>query len=661
MKKLSVTLFILISLLFVKSYGQDTSKKLNFPKFIIGTTTHFPDQKKGLLKSNLQMIKEAGIMSTRDEITWRKCETRKGEINIPDCYTRYINAAEKLDLMPLTILCYYNRFYDQGGYPQSPEAVEAYVRYCETMVSKYKDKCRIYQVWNEWDGACGMPKEYKGKGSVEGYMKVLRAAYLRIKKISPNAIVVSNAVCSGNGKWLRKLIESGVMKICDVIAYHTYNYPAGTPESWHRRMINLRKRIHLNNNGKDFPVFITEMGWPTQLNKKGVPPEVAAMNLARLYLLARTLPFIKGVWWYDFQDDGWNAKGKEHNFGMIKANMTAKPAYYVMSSISRLVKTANFIRRIPTKDKKIWLLQFKYPDGTDALAMWSEHADNDWKICLRKTNNKDKSIKVYHAGRKAYKLPWGARNWAFNRKSKVRKNELELTLRGLPLIIEGDLSNIKVIRIRKRIFEEKKRYAGNQLPKAFAIASMLDSGKKKVYTFSSDENYRKRISHRKGDKDIDASFSMEYDSKNIYLTVNVIDDEFFQDTDDIEQAWHGDSLQMAFQYPDDSSDMKARTEIDVALTTKGAKAYVREIQKGKLQQLIPDSCVKIDRKGKESIYKLTIPWVKMGFPLLKKGRIIKFSLLVNDNDNKNREGYLHWGAGIGDSKDPSQYNMILLD
>ena len=41
------------------------------------------------------------------------------------------------------------------------------------------------------------------------------------------------------------------------------------------------------------------------------------------------------------------------------------------------------------------------------------------------------------------------------------------------------------------------------------------------------------------------------------------------------------------------------------------------------------------------------------YPLiLKPGDNLRFSLLVNDNNGQTRVGYLHWGDGIGDSKDP---------
>lgn len=36
------------------------------------------------------------------------------------------------------------------------------------------------------------------------------------------------------------------------------------------------------------------------------------------------MPFVKGVWWYDLKDDGNDKNNKEHNFGILKNDLTEK-------------------------------------------------------------------------------------------------------------------------------------------------------------------------------------------------------------------------------------------------------------------------------------------------------------------------------------------------
>lgn len=640
------------------SLAEEPYDKLEMPKFISGVCTHLPD-KLGMMETALTMIRQAGVVSLRDGTRWSYCETQKGELKVPPYHLEYNNKAVAAGLMPLNLLCFSNKLYDDGGYPRSSEAVEGFARYCELMVRELKGKVRLHQIWNEWDNGCAMDREKFGVGTVEDYVRLQNAVYPRLKKIDPQAIIISNSVCRGD-EWFEKMIQAGAMKSCDGLALHTYNYyDGGTPERWYNRMLKIRTMLHKYNNGKDFPLFITEMGYPTQIDSQGNTPEKSAAYLARLYLLARTLPFIKGIWWYDFLNDGWKSTYNENNFGIVNADLTPKPAYYVMSDISQLVNNADFVKRIETKDPDIWVLQFKYPGGNDVLAMWSTHREDLWQICLCKTGVTGRSVQAHHAGRRAYRQPWGARSWVENRQNPLRPDELEFCLSDLPLIIEGDLSNINIKSITRRIFPERSRGAC-LLPQLFAEAASKNTLPKK-YHFGLDKNYTTLSDeNRKNKDDLDASFAIQYDRENIYLTVEVKDNVFWQKKE-IREAWQGDGLQLAFQVPDEKAERSAHTELEVALTPDGAKAYLREIQSGKSNRILDDAVLKISTQNHTTTYFLAVSWKALGLPDMDKGAVMKFSLLVNDNDGNGRKGYLHWGNGIGNVKNPEEYYMLLLN
>jgi len=636
-------------------------EKFQMPPFMVGTCTHIPSHKRGLAESNLNMIKEAGIMSTRDESPWYLCEPKKGELKVPADYLKYIDQARSRGLSPLNLLVYGNHLYDEGCYPHSTEAVEAFTRYSETMATALKGKVRMHQVWNEWDGSCGMSPKFKGKNPPDQYVRLLENVYPRLKKIDPTAVVISTSVCSGDA-WFEKMLQAGAMKSCDVLALHTYNYGDGTPETWYERMIKIRTMIRQYNNGKDFPLYITEMGYPTQLDARGTSPELSAAYMARIYLLAKTFDFIKGLWWYDFQDDGWKSTYNEDNFGIVKADLTAKPAYYVMRDLAPLIKNGVFVKRLPTPDPQIWVLQFKLPDGKDTLALWSAYADDDWQICLRRNNGNSVPIQVHHAGRQPYSQPWGARDWVNNRTVATRSDELEFCLRAMPLLLEGDLNNVSVVSVKKRPFQELRRIGPGacQLPRGYAEATKVGTPTK-VYQFGLDRNYEKLMGiARKDKKDLDASFSVQYDSEKLYLQVTVQDDVFFQNWK-IEDAWQGDGLQLAFQAPDYEADFSAHTDLDAALTPEGPRLLLRQAQNGKGNRLLAPQNLSIERKNNTTVYRLAVSWQDLGLPVMDHGAVMKFSLLVNDNDGNGRKGYLHWGDGIGKGKNPEAYYMLLLN
>ncbi len=642
-------------------FGQD--KAGDNPSFIFGACTHF-GQGKGLLKENLSVLKQAGIMALRDEISWGGCETVKGKLNISESAGEFVRAAAEQGIEPLLILDYANKFYDGGDYPRSPEAIEGFARYSEAIVTAFKGKCKYYQVWNEWDGGCGMPAQYKGKGDPQSYINLLKVVYPRIKKIDPSAVVISNSVCTGDA-YLKSLLELDMLKFCDVVGLHTYNYSHvgtdGAPEKWYERMQGVDKMLREFSGGKEVPLFITEMGWPTHVDNSGSSQTRSADFLARLYILAKTMPFIKGIWWYDFQDDGWNPKDNESNFGTVRGDLTPKKSYYVLKDLAPVIKQAVFTGRIDVGDPKIWLMKFKAPDGQTIIAAWSTYTDDDWSITLKTDSEIKSKFSMACLGEGFTERSFMMKDWLADKKT-VSNDTFRLTVRERPYLLKGDLASVSSAKVERRVFQESMRPKNRVVvvPEKIGTAASVSSKKTpEVYSFGEDRSYRAVMDPRKGKDDIDASFSMKWDESAIHLLINVSDDTFTQEFSG-EETWKGDGLQIAFQpFSKGTADAEEHTDLDVALTKNGPVVYKRPASLP--SALTNEIQAKITQNGKKTVYDLTIPVKAVNLPPLKAGTIFGFSVLVNDNDGKGRKGYLHWGDGIGHSKDPSLYNWITLE
>ena len=83
------------------------------PRFRVGVCAHF-SQGKAYLPGNLALIRQAGIVSIRDEANWRSVEREKGRLEMPPMHEEYIDAAVKGGFDPMIILDYSNSFYDNG-------------------------------------------------------------------------------------------------------------------------------------------------------------------------------------------------------------------------------------------------------------------------------------------------------------------------------------------------------------------------------------------------------------------------------------------------------------------------------------------------------------------------------------------------------------------
>jgi hypothetical protein len=420
-------------------------------RFLVGACTHF-SQGKGVLELNLASLQRAGIRSIRDEVSWGAIEREKGKLVMPERFNTYVRRAADMGETVLLILDYSNRFYDDGDRPRSPEAIEGFCKYAEFVVRHFGRHVRLYEIWNEWDIGIGLPQPYNKGGSAEDYAKLLKAVYPRIKAADPGVTVIAGACTSGGVKkgWLEGIVKLGALDSCDAISIHSYNYsdkfPERGPEACSAWMTGVQEMLRKHHDGKDVPFYVTEMGWPTHVGRHGTDPDLSASYLARLYLLARASPSFEGLWWYDFQDDGWNPQYNEDNFGLVRPDLTPKPAYYVLAHISPFVERGQYVGRVTTTDNNLWALRFKM-GREDTWALWS--ADDQDRQVILQTQTPAKPVTVRQAGHDAFLTQWGYRDWA-GKAGEPASNRISMVVGHRPTLIENDLANVSVAEVIPR-------------------------------------------------------------------------------------------------------------------------------------------------------------------------------------------------------------------
>ena len=129
--------------------------------------------------------------------------------------------------------------------------------------------------------------------------------------------------------------------------------------------------------------------------------------------------------------------------------------------------------------------------------------------------------------------------------------------------------------------------------------------------------------------------------------------------DDLHQAaepfWSGDSLQFGF-----SKVMPVDADSTVELKLSFQKSGPTQI--GTVEWPLgfnPDlpqrhSKAFCTRTGNRTVYEAAIPWSAVGF-LDPADRAFRFSFLSNENNGTMRQGFLMWGGGIGNGKNPLEY------
>jgi len=290
-----------------------------------GVCTHFGQ---AWPTSVMHAIARAGIRLYRDEISWNSVEQEKGELAIPKRYADYVAYGADLDLEPLIIADYSNKHYDDNGYPVSEEARVGFARYAGTLAAELKDNLRYFEIWNEWCGGCGM---HGLKGEPEDYPSLFIHAAHAIRREHPNATVVGVG-----GEWGTTADDNvGIMmgdragEAMDAFSIHPYHYPQLAGQ-WLRDHLEGALETAATAAGKPVPLWITEIGWPTQMDARGSSFLHQARCLVRMNVIALSTEGVERIVWYDFKDDGHNITYNENNFGLVHHEnflLAPKPAY----------------------------------------------------------------------------------------------------------------------------------------------------------------------------------------------------------------------------------------------------------------------------------------------------------------------------------------------
>lgn len=324
----------------------------------------------------MDLLVRYGLSEFRDEISWSGVEREKGRYEIPAYGAEYVARAKELGLNPLLIFDYGNDHYDNGGFPSSAEAVAAYARYCEFLTRQLRGKVSDFEIWNEWTVACGM----RGKpgNTPEAYARLIRPAFAAVKAANPEAKVVGlgGEHSAHHFEQIRGMFKSGAAGAMDVFSVHSYRYPTSPEKS--DLVGEIRKVAEMSvANGGPGKLWITEIGWPTHADARGVDERTQARFFVRTMALMRALECVEKVHWYDFKDDGLDRNYNENNFGLIRHQthgLAPKPGAVAASVFARMTAGAKPIRLWQRDGAYAAILQC--PDGEQLAIAWHSEAES---------------------------------------------------------------------------------------------------------------------------------------------------------------------------------------------------------------------------------------------------------------------------------------------
>ena len=275
-------------------------------------------------------------------IRWERTEFHPDTVNPRDGVwnfafnDRLLDIAEKYGIKTFAV---YSHFWPGGTEPYSKEA---YRRYAETLgkcVARYRGRIDGWEIWNEPDCILFWQK------SPEDYVRLVNLCYDELKKADPEAKLIACVTAGTNLEFIDRCYRAGMK--CDTISVHPYE---GDDE---RDFIGSLQALTNRTHGAK--VYISEIGWSTAREKRGKTECEQAFRYVRAYLSAAASGCVRSINGYNLIDDGFNPFEIEDNFGVLRRDLTPKPAYKALAFVCRF-----FTQGAPSMDF------VKFPSGGEA-------------------------------------------------------------------------------------------------------------------------------------------------------------------------------------------------------------------------------------------------------------------------------------------------------
>ncbi|OUM71338.1 hypothetical protein AUC60_23740 [Pseudomonas caspiana] len=326
-------------------------------RFIIGVATHLMN-KNGPSAKALQMLEAAGVDSVRDDAYWSIAEPHRGQLHIDPAWQAYLSKAREHKLRPLLVLGYGNPNYGNYAKPRYPPIKEGFGNYVNFVGRELADSVDFYEIWNEWDKENPVDEAF-----ARDYSNLIEDTASKLRRQKNPVTILAGAVTSQGMDlgFADRLVSAGLLNHVDGLSLHPYVHcrheERHTPERWIAwlRWLDADLRALV---ARPVPLYLTEMGWPSNTGKCGVSEQTQAAYLARSFFLAQTLPDIKGLWWYDLLDDGQDASDPEQNFGLLNPDLTVKPAYLTLKAISPFLHDYRYDAEKSRELDNAYLLRF---------------------------------------------------------------------------------------------------------------------------------------------------------------------------------------------------------------------------------------------------------------------------------------------------------------
>jgi hypothetical protein len=314
----------------------------------------------------------AGVNWIRDRLTWQELEPKSGQFI--KAATTYDSSAAIQASYGLKVLQVFHSTPDwawdtelDGEHPSGRFArdLRDVYRFCEAMAERFKGRVLAWEPWNEANISTF------GGHTVDEMCSFQKAAYLGFKAGDPSVTVCWNVYTTApTPRHTQGLLDNEEWSYFDTYNIHTYDWAHDYERLWApARQAACGKPIWVTEADRGLK-FVSPEPW-CELSRED------EIRKARYIAQSYASSFYAGsVRHFYFILGNYYEKSNGVQFGLLRKDMTPRPAYVALAAVGRLLAGAKCLGQwtIPESEDAYVIAFRARPDGLerDLLVAWAE-------------------------------------------------------------------------------------------------------------------------------------------------------------------------------------------------------------------------------------------------------------------------------------------------
>jgi len=284
------------------------------------------------LEKVIALMKDAGAGWVRMDFLWHEIEPIEGKFN----FDKYDQIVELLDKNNISLLGLLNYSVDWAASCKEwncpPKDNQLFVNYAQAVVSRYKDKIKYWEVWNEPDSSTYWAQQ----DGLKSYAALLKEVYAALKKTDPDCQILNGGLAGGLAS-VNNLYDNGAGGYFDILNIHIFDSPLH-PGAISRVAAypKLAYKVMSRNGDAHKKIWVTETGCPgvktgLKVNNWWIGDNPDEEQQAEwLKIVFRELlkeEHIERVFWAFFRDCNKHWDNGVDYLGLVRWDYSLKPAF----------------------------------------------------------------------------------------------------------------------------------------------------------------------------------------------------------------------------------------------------------------------------------------------------------------------------------------------